>query len=554
MGKILNDPQVLKAIKGLHLPDDAIVQTDTWMYGTDRDSDIETHKFMQSLLYARAPHNHPDSNQYAFPLPFSPVFDLFLGKVVRIDDLATGGKEDGLAYHTAPERPMEHCVENEYHHDLHKTAPRSDLKPLRVLQPEGPSFKVSDGNCVEWQKWRFRVGFNFREGMTIHDVRYAGRPLFYRLSVSEMTVPYGDPRSPFHRKQAFDIGDCGAGSVANNLALGCDCLGSIYYFSGHLNDESGTPIPAPNVICMHEQDAGIGWKHTNHRTGNAAITRARVLVLQSIITVGNYEYIFAWHFMQNGNVELETRATGILSTHLIDAGKTSEWGNVVSPGVLAPNHQHLFSLRIDPMLDGPLNTVIQEESIPVPQSEEENPHGNAWRVVKTPFETSGHADANPLANRVFKMVNENVTNPISGNPVGYKLIPQPCQLILAGNNSVVRRRARFAEHHLWVTPYRDHEFWAGGKWTNQSLDEVDGVRDYASRRDDVSNKDVVVWTTFGMTHNPRVEDFPVMPCEISTLRLTPADFFEGNPALDVPRSVQEVNGSVLKVEIKLYTK
>lgn len=38
---------------------------------------------------------------------------------------------------------------------------------------------------------RFRVGFNYREGLTIHDVRYDGRPLFYRLSVSEMTVPYG---------------------------------------------------------------------------------------------------------------------------------------------------------------------------------------------------------------------------------------------------------------------------------------------------------------------------------------------------------------------------
>jgi primary-amine oxidase len=296
---------------------------------------------------------------------------------------------------------------------------------------------------------------------------------------------------------------------------------------------------------MHEQDAGIGWKHTNHRTGNASITRARVLVLQSIITVGNYEYIFAWHFMQNGNVELETRATGILSTHLIDADKTSHWGTVVSPGVLAPNHQHLFSLRIDPMLDGPMNSVLQEESIPVPQSEHENPHGNAWHVIRSPFKTAAAADANPLANRVFKMVNESVKNRISGNPVGYKLIPQPCQLILAGANSVARARARFAEHHLWVTRYRDGELWAGGKWTNQSLEEVDGVRDYAARGEGVRDADVVVWSTFGMTHNPRVEDFPVMPCEVYTIRLMPADFFEGNPALDVPRSVQEVNGSVL---------
>ena len=249
--------------------------------------------------------------------------------------------------------------------------------------------------------------------------------------------------------------------------------------------------------------------------------------------------------MQNGNVELETRATGILSTSLIDPGKTSEWGKVVSPGVLAANHQHLFSLRIDPMVDGQNNTVIQEESIPVPQSEDENPHGNAWRITKTPFEKSGFSDAAPFANRCFKIVNENHINPISQSPVGYKLVPQPAQLILAGKDSVARRRARFAEHHLWVTQYRDGELWAGGKWTNQSLKEVDGVFDYASRKDDVRNRDLVVFTTFGWTHNPRVEDFPVMPSESITLSLSPADFFTKNLALDVPQSTQSENKSVL---------
>ena len=47
----------------------------------------------------------------------------------------------------------------------------------------------------------------------------------------------------------------------------------------------------PNVVCIHEQDGGIGWKHTNYRTGRAAVVRQRELVLQSIITVANYEYI-----------------------------------------------------------------------------------------------------------------------------------------------------------------------------------------------------------------------------------------------------------------------
>lgn len=146
---------------------------------------------MQGLLYARAPNGHPESNQYAFPLPITPVLDVFEDKVIRIDQLATGGKEDGLNYHTSSNSPLAHCVENEYWPTLQSSGPRQDLKPLLVVQPEGPSFAVTDANCVSWQKWRFRVGFNYREGLTLHDIRYDGRPLFYRLSVSEMTVPYG---------------------------------------------------------------------------------------------------------------------------------------------------------------------------------------------------------------------------------------------------------------------------------------------------------------------------------------------------------------------------
>jgi primary-amine oxidase len=98
--------------------------------------------------------------------------------------------------------------------------------------------------------------------MVLYDVRYDGRPLFYRLSLSDMNIPYADPRQPFARKSAFDLGDAGAGIMANNLKLGCDCLGSIYYLSSVLSDDKGGCVDMPNVICVHEQDAGIGWKHT----------------------------------------------------------------------------------------------------------------------------------------------------------------------------------------------------------------------------------------------------------------------------------------------------
>lgn len=277
---------------------------------------------MQGLIYARDPAtNDPDSNHYAFPLPIIPVVNMRTRQVVRIDKLATGGTEDGLGDGdgTGPKFSLHDCRPSEYTPEMVEGGLRTDLTPLNVNQPKGAAF-VSTGQLVKWQRWRFRVGFNPREGATIHDIRFEGRSIFYRLSFSEMSVPYGDPRAPFHRKQAFDFGDGGAGRAANNLQLGCDCLGLIKYFDTAMTDATGNGTTCPNVICLHEQDNGIGWKHTNYRTQYAVVTRNRQLVVQFIITLANYEYIFAYIFDQAGGITMETRASGIVSTVPIDPG------------------------------------------------------------------------------------------------------------------------------------------------------------------------------------------------------------------------------------------
>ncbi|CUS11345.1 unnamed protein product [Tuber aestivum] len=527
-------PLFKEALAELNLPANVFIVIDPWMYGGWENPKETSPRYMQGLVYARDPKtNNPDSNHYAFPIPLIPVMDICKKEIVRVDKLATGGRDDGLKYGTGPKNALDHCRAVEYIPELVEGGLRQDVRPLNVIQPYGPSFTAT-GSLVEWQKWRFRIGFNSREGATIHDVWYDNRSVFYRMSFSEMSVPYGDPRAPFHRKQAFDFGDGGAGRAANNLELGCDCLGLIKYFDGFMNDTSGKGIVSKNVVCMHEVDDGILWKHTNYRTNRAVVTRNRKLIVQFIITLANYEYIFAYHFDQAGGITIETRATGVVSTVPIDPGTTSPWGNVVSPGALAQNHQHIFCVRIDPAIEGPKNTIIQEESHPIPFTPELNPWGNAYEVRQTIFKRTCWADAAPHNARLFKIVNQNVRNPISGRPVGYKLVPSPSQLTLAHPDSIMAKRMAYASHHLWVTRHRDGEFWAAGRFTNQSSVESGGVKDMIERNENIENEDFVIWHSFGLTHNPRVEDFPVMPIETHQIHLKPADFFTKNPAIDVP--------------------
>ena len=502
-------------------------------------------RVMQCFLYMRDPNNsaEPDSCHYSFPLPISPVIDPATMELIRIDIIASGLDEK-----VKPLAPWEPRPPNEYIPEAQTL--RTDIKPLHVVQPEGASFTVENfsemGKLVRWQKWDLKVGFNQREGMVLYDVHYDNKPLFYRLSLSDMSIPYGDPRHPFHRKAAFDLGDAGAGIMANNLQLGCDCLGSIYYIDAVVSGSRGEAVAMPNVICVHEQDAGIAWKHTNYRTNRPVVARNRELVLQTILTVSNYEYILQFVFNTAGDVTYEVRATGILSTQPLDLELTQTphpFGTVVHPGVLAGFHQHFFSLRVDPMIAGHGNTIVYDEAVALARDPKLNPHGVGYTVRRTEIGESGGYDLEVATNRTFKITNPSVRNAVNGTAVGYKVVVPPMQPILADAESFHHKRAEFADRSVYVTRYAEGELYAGGLYTNQSRGGT-GVRSWAERRDSLRGGDPVLWVQFGINHIPRVEDFPVMPVETLKVMLRPVNFFDRNPALDVPPSTQAANCSV----------
>ncbi|EXJ94286.1 primary-amine oxidase [Capronia coronata CBS 617.96] len=543
----LDDPGVQAAIKELQLPEGALVKIEPWTYATDGMNDM-SQKITMCYFYMQLS-SHPDANHYAYPL------DLCVemsgdARVLKIYYLPYGTSNETSMAAKPWDQKKVHGSSIEYHPDL-VPEHRTTTKPYHVSQPQGPSF-VTEGNLIRWEKWTVRVGFNYREGLTLHDIRYDGRSLFYRLSLSEMFVPYGDPRMPYVRKAAFDVGNDGAGVNANNLQLGCDCLGHIKYFDGWHTTSPGDPLQIPNAICCHEVDDGILWKHTNFRTGHAVVTRSRVLVLQTIITVSNYEYIFAFHLGQDASLHYEVRATGIVSTVPISIGDTVPFGTVVAPGVLAPYHQHIFSLRIDPAIAGYKNSLLIEESHPMPTQDPKvhNPFGVGYTTESQFVENESGHDLDHTVNRVFKVVNEEVINPVTGGPVGYKLSPFYSQLLLAHPSSYHARRSEFGAHAVWVTRYHDDELFAAGQHTMQSLGGQ-GIASWIRKRQQnkeatsVRNEDIVIWHTFGSTHNPRVEDWPVMPCEKMQVGLKPVNFFTANPAIDVAVSTQDRNQSVL---------
>jgi primary-amine oxidase len=429
------------------------------------------------------------------------------------------------------------------------TNPRTDIKPLNIEQPEGPSFKV-DGWNVEWQKWSFRVGFTPREGLVLHQLGYQDgdrkRSIIHRASVTEMVVPYADPTANHYWKSAFDAGEYGLGVLANALELGCDCLGGIHYFDIPAADEQGAPFTMKNAVCMHEEDYGILWKHYEFRNGLFEVRRSRRLVVSFFATVGNYDYGFYWYLYQDGTIQLEAKLTGIIQTKAVMSGEKYAWGSMVDENLGGPTHQHFFNVRMHMDLDGGGNTVTEHEFAQRPWGTD-NPHGNAFDLKSRTLsrERDAAAVADGQSGRYWKITNPESRNSV-GNPTGYKLSMTPSPLMLAQEGSFVRKRGGFATKHVWVTAYDPAEKYASGDYPNVHAGG-DGLPRYIEQNRNIENTDIVLWHSFGHTHVCKPEDFPVMPVEYAGFMLKPNGFFAANPANDI---APERNGrSVLSADV-----
>jgi primary-amine oxidase len=410
---------------------------------------------------------------------------------------------------------------------------RPGLLPLEVVQPEGASFSV-DGWSVSWQGWAFRVGFDHREGLVLHDLRFLERQVLARASVNEMYVPYLDPTPTQYRKNFFDWGEYGAGVMTNSLELGCDCLGLIHYFDGAVVDGDGSVRDVPHAICMHEEDHGVLWKHTDGRSGEVQVRRARRLVVSTFVTVGNYDYGFFWSLYQDGAIELEVKLTGILSVAGIPAGQRPLHGRAVGPGVQAATHQHYFAVRLDTAIDGPLNRLVEVHA----EAEDDpavDPYGNAVRSVRTPLrserEAARHVD--PARAVHWRIESASARNRYD-DPTAYRLHVDSTARPLAKPTSVTGRRAPFTDHHVLATRRDPSERYAGGEYPNQAEPGADGIHVWQRADRSLDGTELVVWANVGSHHLPRPEDWPVMPVARAHLRLEPDGFFDRNPALDIP--------------------
>ncbi|CAF1141809.1 unnamed protein product [Adineta ricciae] len=503
------------------------VMVDIWSGGYYGQEEERTRRLARPLCFLRS---DSTDNGYAHPIEgLRPVVDLNLMEVIRVE-----------VYNKFP------IPSKGFNYSSDRvTETRDDIKPLEILQPEGPSFQV-DGYQVSWQKWSFVIGFTMRQGLILHHLTYDHRSILYRAALSEMVVPYGDPAEQQARKNAFDCGEYGIGCCTNSLELGCDCLGHIKYFDGNMCTSRGELLVIKNAVCLHEEDAGILWKHTDRRLNNPEVRRSRRLVISNIATIENYEYGFYWYLYQDGTIQFEAKLTGVLSVGALPPDAKSPYGTLIAPQLYAPYHQHFFNMRLDLAIDGINNTAYMIDVEADPDDADYNKFHNAFHLKKTRLETEKQARNNLCLEtcRSWKFENGLVRNAI-GEPTGYKLHPGENSVPFASSKAWWRRRASFVNYHVWITPFNEKEMFGGGDYPNQSQEDH-GLLKYTEQNRSIVNRDIVLWYTLGITHIPRQEDFPVMPVATAGFSLKPNGFFDLNPANDIPRAKKITNGHCCK--------
>ncbi len=260
--------------------------------------------------------------------------------------------------------------------------------------------------------------------------------------------------------------------------------------------------------------------------------------MRSAAVLGNYDYVFDWMFQQDGAIRVAVGATGIVEAKPVASpfaggGDDDRYGRYVDKNIVAVNHDHYFNFRLDLDIDGPTNRFVVDRLVPR-RLPEENPRRSIW--VQQPFypETESQAKLNINLRQpaLWRVLSDSSVNAV-GYPTSYQLSWGKTAETLLSEDDYPRGRAKFIDHHLWVTPYNENERYASGEYSTLSEPGM-GLPAWTAADRGIQETDIVLWHTIGMHHLVRAEDWPVMPVLWHSFELRPFDFFDRNPALDLP--------------------
>jgi primary-amine oxidase len=171
----------------------------------------------------------------------------------------------------------------------------------------------------------------------------------------------------------------------------------------------------------------------------------------------------------------------------------------------------MFSIRIDPMIDGLKNSVIETDVMLLPNAPTAsltNFAGNAFLTKDTVIKTETGRAYDYDKERRWRIINPGRKHYSSGLAVGYTLgVKGGATPMMVRPDSWVGRRASFLRNTVWVC--RDVEaedggtvrMWPAGKYVPQTREEPnDSVGSWVEGEMGVEDEDILVYLTVGKSY------------------------------------------------------
>ena len=405
--------------------------------------------------------------------------------------------------------------------------------PIKTEQPLGPSFS-RDGNVVSWDRWRFHWRMDHKVGSVISTATWNDgeklRPVLYEGHLSELYVPYMSNDANFYSAAYFDVGDYSDGGLPDSLTPGKHCPSTAVYQDMLITGDDGEPDVVKRAGCLFERETGDPlWSYADY-----AVPK-RELVARFLAQMGNYDYLIDYVFQPDGEIRIVVGATGIVLNRAVKAKNAQKptqddrYGRFVDEHLVAVNHSHYFSFRLDLDIDGKKNRFLKDQLV-----RKELPKGSRrnaiWVVDSKVAKTEKEAKIVKRRDKpaMLRFAHESKKNK-HGYATSYHLSSGHSARTLLNEDDVTRKRAGFISHDLWVTPYAEGERYAAGEFTTLATPGEFGLPVWTAKNRSIVDRDIVAWATIGMHHVPRAEDWPVMPTLQHHITLRPFDFFDANP-------------------------
>lgn len=375
----------------------------------------------------------------------------------------------------------------------------------------------------------------------------------YELSLQEQFVAYGGFSGA--GQTVFMDSYYGIGLTSQSLRKGVDCPEVARYFPMSKSHLGGYQDMTEDAVCIFEEDSQTPeWRHT-HANGtenrpHADGVRRSTLVIRTVATVGNYDYLYSIRFKPDASISVETTLAGYMLTSFFDVdGQTDRdivFGTRVGKHTLALLHDHLSGWKVDLDVLGTENSVRRmsvkvgtwEEAMKdVAKGGKAPPPWHRSPVVKyihteTLENEFGFHNHDP-GTIVHSFINEQETN-AWGYPRGYSIMHGLTAKQLLPDTHPFTKAASWSKYHLAVTQRKERELMSHGAIYDMTSpgDPVISLDHYLDN-ESIRQTDLVAWVMMGLLHIPRSEDVPLISNFASEFYIKPWNYYNELASMDL---------------------